>query len=225
METSLRWQHPDFGIVSTDDFLRFAENTGTIILIGEWILRNACQQFLTWRSQGLHPQKLAVNVSMRQLENAHFSYNVTRILQELGLTPHDLILQISEIMLLTKLGLIEKTLHMPKHLGVNLGVTDFGTGNIALQHLRSFPLGYLQLSNTLITDVTTNEETKAILKMIMALADTLQLQVIADGVESQEQKVLLKELGCNLMQGAIFSPPLLAEEFTALVEEKLVESV
>lgn len=225
MESSLRWKHADFGVVSYDDFLRFAENTGTILLIGEWILRQSCQQFLSWRSQGLHLQKLAVNVSLKQLENAHFSYNVSRILQELNLNPDNLILQISEVMLLTKLGLIEKTLHMLRQLGVHIGVTDFGTGNIALHHLRSFPLSYLKLSDALITDITTNEETRAILKMIMALANTLQLQVIADGVENQDQKVLLKELGCDLMQGNVFSPPLLAEEFTTSVEEKIVESV
>ncbi len=225
METFLRWQHPDFGAISSDDFLRFAENTGTILVIGEWILRNACQQFLTWQSLGLHPQKLVVNVSLKQLENPHFAYNVSHVLQELNLNPDHLILQISEMMLLTKLGLIEKTLHMLKQLGVHIGVTDFGTGNIALQHLRSFPLSYLKLSSTLITDITTNEETKAIMKMIIALADTLQLQVVVDGIENQEQKLLLKELGCDLMQGNIFSPPLLAEEFTALVEEKIVERV
>jgi len=225
METFMRWQHPDFGAISHDDFLRFAENTGTILVIGEWILRNACQQFLTWQSQGLDPHKIAVNVSLRQLENPHFSYNVSNVLKDLNLNPDYLILQISEMMLLTKLGLIEKTLRMLKQLGVNIGVTDFGTGNIALQHLRSFPLSYLKLSNELISDITTNEDTKAIVKMIAALAVTLQLQVIVDGVENQEQKVSLKELGCHLMQGNIFSPPLRAEEFTALVVEKIVEGV
>ncbi len=224
METFLRWQHPDFGLISTDDFLRFAENTGTILLIGEWILRNACEQFITWQSMGVHPQKIAVNVSLRQLENPHFAYNVSRILQELNLNPDNLILQISEMLLLTKLGLIEKTLHTLKQLGVHIGVTDFGTGNISLQHLRSFPLDYLKLSRELITDITSNEETKAIVKMIIALADTLKLQVIVDGVENAEQKLLLKELGCDLMQGNIFSFPLLAEEFTAMVAEKIVES-
>jgi len=225
METVLRWQHPDFGAISSDDFLRFSENTGTILVIGEWILRNACQQFLTWQSLGLHPHKIAVNVSMRQLENPHFAYNVSHILLDLNLEPDNLILQISEMMLLTKLGLIEKTLRMLKQLGVHIGVTGFGTGNIALQHLRSFPLSYLKLSNELISDITANEETKAIVKMLIALAATLQLQVIMDGVENQEQKQVLKELGCNMMQGALFSPPLRAEEFTALVEEKIVESV
>jgi diguanylate cyclase (GGDEF)-like protein len=225
METYLQWKHPDFGIIASNDFLRFSENTGTIMLIGEWILRSACQQFLTWQSLGLHPQKLAVNVSLRQLENPHFAYNVSRVLQELNLNPDVLILQISEVMLLMKLGLIEKTLRMLKQMGIHIGVTDFGTGNIALQHLRSFPLSYLKLSSTLLEDVTQNEETKAILKMIMALANTLQLTVVADGVEKVEQKLLLKELGPCLMQGPIFSPPLLPEDFTALVKEKIVESV
>jgi EAL domain-containing protein (putative c-di-GMP-specific phosphodiesterase class I) len=114
---------------------------------------------------------------------------------------------------------------MLKHLGIHIGVTDFGTGNISLQQLRSFPLSYLKLSNVLITDITTNEESKAIVKMIIALADTLQLNVIIDGVETLEQKLLLKELGCDLMQGTIFSPPLLAEEFTVPVEEKIVDAV
>ncbi len=225
METFLRWQHPDFGAISSDDFLRFSENTGTILLIGEWILRNACQQLLTWQSRGLSPRKIAVSVSLRQLENPHFAYNVSRILQELNLNPDHLVLQISEMMLLTKLGLIEKTLHMLKQLGVNIGVTDFGTGHIALQHLRCFPLSHLKLTQEFIADITTNEETKAIVKMIIALANILQVQVIIDGVGNSGQKALLKELGCHVMQGAIFSPPLLPEEFTALVEEKIVEGV
>jgi diguanylate cyclase (GGDEF)-like protein len=224
MEAFLRWQHPDFGEIAADDFLRFAENTGTILVIGDWILRTACQQFLTWKSLGLRPQKLAVNVSVRQLENPHFAYNVLHLLQDLKFDPTWLVLQVSEIMLLTKLGLIEKTLHMLKKAGVHIGATDFGTGNITLQHLRSFPLSYLKLSNTLVADVSTNEGTKAIVKMLLALADTLQLQVIVDGVDKVEQKNLLKELNCHFMQGSLFSPPLLAEEFTALAEEKIVEN-
>jgi diguanylate cyclase (GGDEF)-like protein len=224
METLLKWRHPNFGDISSEDFLRFSENTGTIVAIGEWILRTACQQFLTWQSLGLHPKKLSVNVSLRQLESPHFAYHVSHILQELNLNPDFLILQISEAMLLTKMGLIEKTLHMLRQLGVHIGVTDFGTGYIALQHLRSFPLSYLKLSSALLMDITKNEEVKAIVKMIIVLADTLQLKVIVDGVENLEQKSVLKMLGSHIMQGSIFSPPLLSEEFTVLAEEKIVES-
>jgi EAL domain-containing protein (putative c-di-GMP-specific phosphodiesterase class I) len=225
MEASLVWKHADFGLVPLRDFLRIAEDSGSIVTIGEWLLRNACEQFQKWKLQEFYPESLAINISIRQLENSHFSYKLSLILQELNLDPANLILEISEWVLLKKSDMVEKNLHMLNRLGIQVGISDFGAGNIALQQLKSFPLSYLKITNDLVKDITIDKESVAIVNMIIVLAKTLQLKVVADGVESQKQKQVLNELGCYLMQGDFFGAPILAEEFTSLLEGPITESV
>jgi len=213
MDVLLHWQHADFGLISLQDFFRLAENSGKILAIGEWMLRCALQQFKKWKSQGVYFNQIIVTVSLRQLEDTHFVYKVAQLLQEESLDPSCLILKISETMLLRKLELIEKALHMLKHLGIQIAIDEFGAGHLALQHLRHFPVDYLKIDRSLIQDISVNKDSQAIVQMIIALAKNLQIIVVADGVDSQNQKQLLTELGCRMMQGSLFgSTPRNAEE-------------
>lgn len=223
MEALLRWQHPELGLVPPRDFLRLAENNNRIIEIGEWVLRNACLQLKSWQASGFSPKRVAINVSMRQLENPHFSYKVSQILQETGVDPSSIVLEISESILFPKLNFIEKTLHIIKHLGVQIAIDDFGTGNLSLANLRRFSVNYLKIDNSLVQSLTQDKENIAIVKMMVGLANHLQLVTVAEGVESIEQKELLKEMGCFLMQGHLFSVPRLPEEFTNRVVKSISE--
>lgn len=223
MEAVLHWQHADFGLLKYEDFSRLIENSGNINDIGEWVLRTACQQFLAWKKAGLNPQSLMIRVCVKQLENAHFTYNVSQILKETGFNPHELILEISELILIGKLSLIEKSLYILKKLGIQVGLSEFGTGKIALQDLRNFSIDFLKMPDTLIQDISKNDETRAIVQMVVGLANTLGLRVLVEGVNTVEQKNALYELGCFIMQGNLFSKPLMPEEFTQLVEQEVIQ--
>jgi EAL domain-containing protein (putative c-di-GMP-specific phosphodiesterase class I) len=225
MEALLRWQHPDLGMVAPQDFLRLAENNGRIVAIGEWVLRTACQQYRKWKDLGFHPRNISVNVSLKQLENTNFTYKVSQVLQEMDLDPASLMLEISEGVLLPNLNLVEKTLHMLKHLGVQIAIDDFGTGYLSLQHLRRFPVNCLKIDNTLVQDMTIDNESEAIVRTIIGLAKSLQLESVAEGVEGEKQKSLLSEFGCHIMQGYLFCKPLLPQEFTSPVLKEIIEHV
>jgi diguanylate cyclase (GGDEF)-like protein len=225
MEAFMNWNHPAFGMIPQQDFLRLAEKSKNILAIGEWLLRSACQQFKKWQELGFHPESIAMNVSPRQLENPHFTYQVSKILQEMKLEPANLILELSEIFLVNKIGMIDKSLHHLKQMGVHICVNHFGTGNISLQNLKGLPIHSLKMDCSLISDISTNLETEAIVKMIIALANTLKIQVIAAGVENVQQKRRLIELDCQVMQGDMICPPVAVSDFTATVEKRIMEQV
>ena len=213
VDVLLNWQHPDFGLISLQDFYRLADNSGKTVAIGEWMLRSALQQLKKWKAQNVYFNQIIVTVSLRQLENPNFAYKVAQILQEEKLDPACLILKISEALLLRKLDVIEKALRMLKHLGIQIAIDEFGAGHLALQHLRHFPVDYLKIDRTLIQDIKNNNESEAIVKMIISLAHSLEITVVADGVDNLMQKQLLVELGCKIMQGDLFgSTPRSAEE-------------
>lgn len=217
MEALLRWQHSTLGLITPREFIRLAESSGRIVAIGEWMLRHACQQFKQWQSQGFFPAHIAVNVSMRQLENPHFSHKISQILQETQVDPTVLVLDVMQSVLFPQVELVEKTLHMLKRLGIKIAIDDFGKGYLSLQHLRRFPIDYLKIDYSLIQDIATNKESVAIVKMVIALARSLQLTVIAEGVETHEQKEALLALGCSVMQGYYFCHPQLPELFTSVM--------
>jgi diguanylate cyclase (GGDEF)-like protein len=213
MEALLRWMHPDFGLISPLEFLQLAENNGRIIAIGEWVLLSACQQFKKWQEMGFHPNNISVNVSLRQLENPQFVHRVSQILQDTKMQPADLVLEISESVLFPKLEMVEKALLMLRHLGVQIAIDDFGTGYLSLQHLRRFPVDYLKIDGTLVRDISTDKESEHIVRMIVALANSLQLTAVAESVESPNQRKLLEALGCSVMQGHLFCVAMPASAF------------
>jgi len=221
MEVILQWQHPDFGLVTFEEFSRLAEKNNNIIAIYEWLLRNACQDLMKWHEYDFYPQAISVQVSLKQLENTHFIQKVSAILQETKIDPASLTFEITESSLLTKIDLVEKMLHMLKRLGVQIAINNFGASHLQLQHLRRLPIDIFKIDHSLVYDIDTNQESEAIVKMIIALANSLQSHVIAEGVENVNQKNLLFSLGCATMQGNLFSHPVLANDFN----EKLLQSI
>jgi diguanylate cyclase (GGDEF)-like protein len=215
LDVALHWQHPDYGLIPVHEFLRLAENTGKIFMIGEWMMHRALQQLSKWNEQNLNFKQVAVTISLRQLENPHFTYKISHMLHEFKLDPSCLILKISEGALLTKPDIVEKAFFMLKHIGVKIAIEDFGAGNVALQQLKRFPIDYIKMAPSLTQDITVNKESEAIVKMILALATSLNIIVVAEGVETQQQRQLLNELGCNTMQGHLFSDPCLAEQLAS----------
>jgi EAL domain-containing protein (putative c-di-GMP-specific phosphodiesterase class I) len=221
MEAILEWEHPDFGLVTFEEFSRLAERNNNMMAIYEWLLRNACQDFMRWKQYNFHPQAISVQVSLKQLENTHFIQIVSTVLQEAKFDPSNLVFEITESSLLTKIELVEKMLHMLKRLGVKIAINNFGASHLQLQYLRRLPIDIFKIDRTLVHDIDSNSESEAIVKLIIALAKSLQSTVIAEGVENAQQKNALRLLGCTMMQGELFSQPVLAKDFT----EKLAQSI
>jgi len=221
MEAILEWHHPDFGLITFEEFSRLAEKNNNIIAIYEWLLRKACHDLIKWREHGFDAQALSVQVSLKQLENTHFIQKVSSILRETKLDSSSLIFEMTESFLLTKIDLVEKMLHMLKRMGVQIAINNFGASHLQLQHLRRLPIDIFKIDRSLVCDMDVNPESEAIVKMIIALAQGLQAQVIAEGVENSPQKNLLLSLGCSTMQGQFFSGPVLANEFN----EKLLQTI
>lgn len=215
VDAQLRWVHPELGLIHEDEFARLQETNRYSLAVDEWAFRNALAQFKQWNEQGMQLQSVSINISWRQLESSHFIYKISQILQELHLAPECLVLAVAEDSLLTKLPAVEKSLSMLKHMGVKIAIAHFGAGHLSLQHLKKLPINYLKIDRSLISDVTTNPESTAIVKMILAIAKSLQIIVIPEGVVQEEQKSLLKELGCDTMQGSYFG-----EAFSAAAVEK-----
>lgn len=222
MEAILHWHHPDLGLLSQDKFLSLAEKIGNSHDINDWLVRTVCQQFNQWRAMGFDPKNIAIKISSRELENPHFTYRINKILQETTVAPSALILEISEVLLFKKMSLIAKSLHLFRQLGVRIGISDFGAGKIALDDLRHLPIDYLKVAGSLIKDIPTNREAEAIMTMVMTLGNSLGLRVIAEGVETQQQKQSLANIGCILMQGQFFCPPVLPHDFTENLEKEII---
>lgn len=225
MEALLRWQHPDFGLVTPNEFIRLAEYSGKILEIGEWVLRTVCEQFQKWTKEDFHPGKVAVNLSWKQLENPHFIFRLSQILQETRMDPSCLVLDISEAVLLQKVELIEKALHMLKNLGVQVAIDDFGTGHLSLPRLQRFPINYLKIDGSLVQGLSKDPESEVIPTMIIALAKSLRVEAFAEEVETRFQKETLERLGCYVMQGHLFSLPHKAEEFTKAVQQQICAGI
>ena len=204
VEALIRWRHPELGLVSPTEFISLLEETGLILPVGEWVLRQACGQKKAWRDQGLAVARMSVNLSSRQLNDPNLVATVRRILGESELEPTDLELEITE-------GMIEdadqalKVLQGLSAMGVTLAIDDFGMGYSSLAHLKRFPIDTLKIDRTFVRDVTTDSDDAAIAKAIIAMAHSLKLKVIAEGVETREQLAFLKGESCDEFQGFLFS--------------------
>ncbi|GLR14801.1 hypothetical protein GCM10007907_35910 [Chitinimonas prasina] len=213
MEALLRWNHPNRGMISPAEFIPLAEETGLIVPIGEWVLRTACIQAQRWLAAGVPRLQMAVNLSGVQLAQPNFVELVDRILTETGLPPHCLTLEITESVLMERAHDAVSSLHALKALGLNLAIDDFGTGYSSLSYLKRFPVNALKVDYSFTQDVTTDPDAAAIVTGIVALAHSLRLQVVAEGVETPEQRDFLGQLGCDYMQGYYLSRPVPAEQF------------
>ncbi|CAM3914776.1 EAL domain-containing protein [Cohnella lubricantis] len=211
VEALVRWNHPVKGLIPPNQFIPHAEESGLIVPIGEWVLRTACKQNKAWQDQGLPPARIAVNLSARQLLKKDAVQIVESALQESGLSPEYLELEITEGTMLDVQRSIE-ALEKLKKLGIHIAMDDFGTGFSSLSYLTSFPVDKLKIDQSFIRGAADHPNNKTIIATIISMARHLKLKVIAEGVETQEQLLFLKEQACDEVQGYLFSRPLPAEE-------------
>src|SRR3990170_778461 len=212
-EALLRWNDPGYGIISPKEFIPIAEESGLIIPIGEWLLRTACLQAKEWQGSGLNHIKLAVNISLRQFMQKEFAHVVGRILKETGLDAGDLELELTESIIMENAESVINILNELKQIGVSLAIDDFGTGYSSLMYLKLMPIDIIKIDQSFVNDMTVNKDDASICDAIIKLAKSLNLEVIAEGVETLDQIELLKRLDCNNIQGYIVSKPLGCKEF------------
>ena len=214
-EALIRWEHPELGPIPPADFIPFAEKSGLIIPIGAWVLRAACLQLKKWHVNGFPKLNLAINVSARQFQESASVDTIVDILQETGVDPGCLELELTESSLMTNAEHVIKSLGKLKDIGVKLAIDDFGRGFSSLEYLRRLPFDTLKIDQSFVRD-TSNLDGAALVSSIVALAHWLRLRVVAEGVETQEQLRFLQRLGCDNMQGYLFSRPLPGEQFRML---------
>jgi diguanylate cyclase (GGDEF)-like protein len=219
-EALLRWQHPLRGLVPPARFIPLAEETGLILPIGEWVLATACAQIRAWQDQGVAAVPVAVNLSARQFRRAVLGETIQRILRECRVAPRLLELELTESMIMQDSEAAAATMQQLKALGVTLALDDFGTGYSSLNYLRRFPVDCLKIDRSFISDVATDASAAAVATSIVAIAHSLGLNALAEGVETAEQLDFLVKCGCDSLQGYYFSRPLPAPEFTALLCEE-----
>jgi diguanylate cyclase (GGDEF)-like protein/PAS domain S-box-containing protein len=219
VEALLRWQGEDGRLISPADFIPLAEDTGLIVPIGEWVLQAACHQARAWHDMGLEV-RVAVNISARQFRDQNLADMIERSLTSTRLPPHRLKLEITESAVMEDAGKAIDILHQLKQLGLAISVDDFGTGYSSLAYLQRFPIDQLKIDRSFVRDVTDHPDSAAIVRSVIGLARNLRLQTVAEGVETEPQRAFLKEAGCDLMQGFLFSRPVPAEQIPALLTGK-----
>ncbi len=217
MEALLRWQHPDFGLVLPSDFIGLLEETGLIVPAGEWVLETACEQLAEWHAAGWPNLRMAVNLSPRQLQSVALIPTLNRCLEKRAFQAGQIELEITEGMLMQHGHATTDMLGELRALGIRLAIDDFGTGYSSLSYLRRFPIDTLKIDRSFVRDIPGDPDDSAITTAIIALAQSLRLHVVAEGVETEAQRDFLLHLGCHLMQGYLFSKPLPAEEFARLL--------
>ncbi|KZE77605.1 diguanylate cyclase [Paenibacillus elgii] len=217
MEALIRWNHPRLGFISPGEFIPLAEETGLIIPIGQWVLRTACKQNKAWQLAGFPPLKMAVNISPIQFHQHDFVQVVLDALQESGLEPRYLELEITEGIAMYHVDQVIQKLQTLRELGVHISMDDFGTGYSSLNYLKKFPIDKLKIAQQFVRDITVDPDDAAIVQAIMAMALSLKLNVIAEGVETEEQLSFLLDIKCREIQGYIYSKPVPAHEFTDLM--------
>jgi diguanylate cyclase (GGDEF)-like protein len=218
VEALIRWQHPKLGLISPSKFIPLAEETGLIVPLGEWVLRTACTQNRLWQSISQQPVKMAVNLSARQLKQPGLVELVRGILQANHLAPTTLEFEITETVLMEHQATTQKTLSQLSDLGISISMDDFGTGYSSLSYLKKFPFQTLKIDRSFVQDITTDPNNKAIVNAIIAMGKAMNLNLVAEGVETEMQRDLLQSLGCEEMQGFYFSPPLPADQVTRLLQ-------
>lgn len=219
LEALLRWDDPMLGAVSPMDLIPLAEDTGLIMPVGEWVLRKACTQAKAWLDAGLPIQRVAVNVSVTQLVQPEFPGRVRLILGETGLPPEILELEVTESLLVKDADATIRTLSALKDIGVLLAIDDFGTGYSNLGYLKSYPIDRLKIDRMFVQEVNSDPENAAIASAVIAMADSLRLRVIAEGVETPEQKYFFEQRQCDEIQGFLFSRPLSVEEVPEMLKK------
>lgn len=219
VEALLRWNNAQLGPITPTQFIPVAEETGIIVPIGRWVLKTACAQNVAWQRQGLPPVRIGVNLSMRQLVDEKIIEDIRAALDESGMTPELLELEITESMIMFKPVRLIEVLTKIKNMGIRLALDDFGTGYSSLSQIRHLPIDTLKVDRSFIRNVPQNSEDKAIIEAIIAMGKTLSLNVVAEGVETPEQDKFLREKVCDEMQGFYFSKPVAPDQFAELLRK------
>ena len=219
-EALVRWQHPELGMISPAQFIPIAEETGLILPIGEWVLRTACVQAREWTQRFKMPVRMSVNLSARQFQQQDLVTTIDRSLKDARLEPGMLEIEITESLGMKNPEVTLKTLQELKQMGIHIAIDDFGTGYSSLNYLKRFPIETLKIDRSFVGDVPEDPNDAAIVLAIIALAHSLKLSVIAEGVEKKEQLDYLYEHKCDKVQGYFFSPPVTARDFEMFLSKQ-----
>jgi diguanylate cyclase (GGDEF)-like protein len=217
VEALVRWRHPGGGLVLATQFIEIAEESGLIVPIGHWVLREACRQARVWQDAGLPPMRIAVNISTVELRAKEFVANVRAILKETGLAPRYLELELTETFLLQDANCTVEVLEALKSMGVQLALDDFGTGYSSLSYLKRFPIDTLKIDKSFVRDLATDLEDASIVSAVISMAKSLHMEVVAEGVETREQLAFLQRNNCPAGQGFYFSPAVAADELSKVL--------
>ena len=218
LEALVRWITPSRGMISPMDFIPLAEETGLIVPIGEWVLRTACEQTKLWQDKGYHSLNIAINLSVKQFRQANLVESINNIILETGIEPKYVELEITETTAMENIGDIIQTLDKLKEMGVTIALDDFGTGYSSLNYLKKLPIDILKIDKDFIYDITNQKNQEEIVKIIISLAHSMNLKVVAEGVETVDKLNFLKEHNCDKVQGYYFSKPLSKEDIEELLK-------
>ena len=224
-EALIRWTHPTRGLISPAEFIPIAEDSGLILSIGNWVLREACRQAQTWVAAGLPLSTMAVNISAMEFRDEHFLEGVFAILKDTGLDPKSLELELTESVLMKRAESSQSILKTLRARGVQVAVDDFGTGYSSLSYLRKFPIDTLKIDQSFVRQITTAPDETTIVTAVISMGRSLKLRVIAEGVETQEELTFLQAHQCDEAQGYYFGRPMVAEEFAKLLKTGISETV
>lgn len=223
LEALLRWNHPKVGMITPAEFIPYAEETGFIITIGEWVLREACEQNKIWQNKRYARVPISVNISALQLQHVGFINTIKDILRETGLEPQYLELEITESRLMESIQINVDTLNKLREMGVNIALDDFGTGYSSLNYLQKLPINNLKIDKSFIENLTADLNKRYILEVIISLAQKMNLKVTAEGVETLEQYRILKEQKCDKIQGYLMSKPLMPNDIEPILKKGFLE--
>ena len=221
-EALMRWQDPDKGMISPADFIPTAEESGLIVPIGLWGLRETCRQNKQWQEKGIRPVRISVNVSGQQFLAADFVKEVKKALEDFALSPQHLELEITESLLMDNTGANIEKLQQIRDLGCHVSIDDFGTGYSSLSYLTRFPISALKIDRAFIKDIESNKNASEVARAIIGLSQGLKLEVIAEGAENSKHVDFLRQNGCNTVQGFYYSRPIPAEEFEELLNIAII---
>lgn len=224
VEALLRWKSRALGSVSPAQFIPVAEETGLIVPIGEWVLREACRQAKAWQAAGLPPLRVAVNLSARQFQRFDLIKTIEHVLADTGLAPHYLELELTESLAMQNARQTVATLSVLAAMGISIAIDDFGTGYSSLAYLKRFPVDSLKIDQSFIREIASGGDDAAITKAIIAMAHEIKLRVVAEGVETEAQQRFLERHHCDEMQGFLFSRPLPADELATLLAHRHAET-
>jgi EAL domain-containing protein (putative c-di-GMP-specific phosphodiesterase class I) len=218
-EALIRWKHPELGMVSPAQFIPIAEENGLIIPIGDWVIKTACEHVKIWHGKGFRNLRVSVNLSARQFQQHNLTEKINAALNQAGLEPKYLELEITESLSMKNAELTIHTLKELKKMGVYIALDDFGTGYSSLNYLKRFPIDTLKIDQSFIRDIAAHTEDDTIVGIVIDMAHSMKLKALAEGVENEKQLAFLRKNKCDRLQGYLFSPPLPVDQFEELLRK------